>query len=252
MAYQTEGMDYYVYCPPGHPPPGGWPVLLFTHGIGEATNTYSPKHGWREQLLEAVKQHGSPPSLCEAKPPRAATLFNSFVVISPQFPFVPDDPQRAHGSRPWQWANRLGTIRTILGTVTANFDANSHRIFATGFSRGGTGAMAIATDRDSRFAIAKLVLVDSETDPTAAQHIPTWAHFAGPRTFGNIVTAHEGLIRRVAQGIWQNVPAGGTAVPSGRLLFTDWNVDTGNGTRNHTDTSTLAYSDSRIYEWLLQ
>jgi len=249
-AYVMQGMEYYLYMPPGNPPPGGWPILLFTHGIGEASQTYSAAAGWIEQSLAAVKRHGSPAYLCDA--PEGAKLLNAFIVISPQFPFTPDEQQRAKRSRPWQWADRADTIKSILESTLTNFEGNAQRIYATGFSRGARGALAIAQHLEKeKYNIAKLILVDSESDPTPGPDIPVWIHYAGPHTLKNIVEGHQGTIKKLGDKGWTNAPPD-APTPAGERVFTDWNLKSQVSVENHTNVSKLAYSDRRVYEWLLQ
>ncbi len=246
---KIDGMDYYLYVPPGSPPPGGWPILLFTHGIGEGT--YSKQ--WEPQSLEEVKKHGSPAALCDEKSAYAQTLLDSFIVISPQFPVVLDNQRRAQGKRPsFQWAERVNSIKLILKAAVANSNGNPNKIYATGFSRGGWGALDLAEQlKESNYKIAKLVLVDSELIPSTKPDIPTWIHYSGPKTFSNIVKTHAEVVQKTRQGTWVDAPPG-APLPAGKYLFTNRNLNFQQEAKNHTETSRLAYSDSRIYEWLLQ
>ena len=175
-------------------------------------------------------------------------MLNSFIVISPQFPFVPNERQKAQGrqGRTWQWADRVDTITHILDVVTGQFNGSAKRIYATGFSKGGRGALALA----EQYSIAKLVLVDSQSVPTTLPDRPTWVHYSGSQTLENIVNEHQGLIQQLDQGVWKNAPADAPAPPS-QHLFTNWNLTLPSRSENHTDTSRCAYSDPRVYEWLL-
>jgi predicted peptidase len=248
--YQAKGiMKYYLYLPPGDTPPGGWPIILFLHGIGEASQNYTDQ--WVQQPIDVVKSHNSPASLCATQPSESQRLLNSFIVVSPQFPFVPNEKQKAQGrqGRTWQWADQVDTITHILDVVTGEFNGNAERIYATGFSKGGRGALALAQQLKN-YSIAKLVLVDSQSVPTTLPDIPTWVHYSGPNTIENIVDEHRGLIKQLGQGVWKSAPAGAPAPPS-RQLFTNWNLTLPSQSENHTATSRCAYSDPRVYEWLL-
>lgn len=248
--YEADGMEYYIYYPPGIPPSGGWPILLFLHGIGEATNTYSDKTGWRTQGLDAVKSHDSPPQLCESRAQHAGRLLSSFIVVSPQFPFTPTEDQRKAGRRPWRWMDRADTVLSILEVVVARYLGNRRRVFATGFSRGGAGVLAIAAaKREPSFA--KIVVVDSESDPVAPTNVPMWVHYAGAHTISRAVEAHTGVSKGLAAGGWTNVPPGEERV-GGTLVFTNWNLDLSTPTANHTETCRRAYADGRVYDWLLE
>jgi predicted esterase len=246
-SYCVDDMEYYVYYPRGNPPPGGWPILLFMHGRGEARSTYSEARGWVAQRLSAVKRHGSPPALC-GKRTRVAELANSFIVVSPQFPFVPNEHQRLTKITPWQWADHASTITRMLDTVITNFDANANKEYATGFSRGARGALAIAR-QIKRHRIRKLVLVDSESSPVPTP-APTWVHFAGARTFPGIIAGHSGLVEQRGQGRWEIDRRRGP-VPSGNYVFTNWQLRSAEETKNHTETCRLAYKNARTYKWLL-
>jgi hypothetical protein len=54
--------DTWVLWPDGTPPPGGWPVLLFLHGQGEAAWVDDGRDGI-EQGPDAVLPHNSPVAL---------------------------------------------------------------------------------------------------------------------------------------------------------------------------------------------
>ena len=243
-----DGMDYYLYLPPGNPPPGGWPILLFTHGIGESS--YSKE--WKPQTLDQVKVHGSPADLCAKKPANLQTLLSSFIVISPQFPVVLDKQRRAQEKRPsFQWEQRVDSIRLIIEAAVKNLNGNRNKIYGAGFSRGGWGALELSRRLQKPYKIAKLILVDSERVPNTKPKIPTWIHYAGPQTITNIVKEHAGVVEKSGKGTWVKAPPG-TPLPDGDYLFTNRNLNFPEQFQNHTETSRETFSDSRIYEWLLK
>jgi predicted peptidase len=242
--YQTSGMSFYLYLPTGDAPPNGWPALLFLHGVGEAPwNFLRDRSEWIYQPLSVIKLHGSPPALCEARNSTVQDLLSSFIVASPQYPYFPDDHDRLNGRRNWQWVNQVDAIAQIVDIVIAEFGGDQQRIYATGFSRGGQGALEIFQRLHGCFA--KLVLVDSESIPGNLPDIPLWVHYGGQGTLPNIVTAHQPLVGRLDRGALVEV-APNQRVPDGiEHPFTTWN-------ENHPGTCRRAYSDHWIYDWLLR
>jgi predicted esterase len=242
--YQAQNISFYLYLPMGAQPP--WPVLLFLHGIGEATWNFS-NNRWIYQPINAVKAHGSPPELCATRNAGVQALLDSFIVVSPQYPYFPNQNQRPSGQRNWQWSSQVNAINEILDIVINEFGGNRDRIYATGFSRGGSGALGIS----QRCPISKLVLVDSESFPLALPPIPTWVHYGGQLTLKNIVVAHQPIVNQLGGrfvAVAPNQPAPQRADP----LFTDWGHNRGSNIGNHTATCSSAYSDAWIYDWLLR
>ena len=159
----------------------------------------------------------------------------------------PRRPERSKAG-PGSGRTERGTIKHILDVVIEKFNGNPTRIYASGFSRGGLGALELAQQLKGR-EIAKLVLVDSEPWPSAFPDIPTWVHYGGPNTLKNIVEKHQELIKQLGNG-WESAPPDAPG-PCGRRVFTDWNLKLPDRTKNHTETCRRAYSVLRVYEWLL-
>jgi predicted esterase len=242
--YQAPGMSFYLYLPTGSRPPNGWPALLFLHGVGEASWNFAPRRKeWLYQPLTLIKQHGSPPALCEARDSPVPELLTSFIVASPQYPYFPSQDDRRNERRNWRWVNQLNAISEILDITIAEFGADRQRIFASGFSRGARGVFDIFQSLHDR--LAKLVIVDSESFPENLPEIPVWVHYGGERTLPNIIAEHQRLVGQLGGGAFAEVSPN-EQVPTGiQHPFTTWNED-------HANTCRSVYADPWVYDWLLR
>jgi predicted peptidase len=138
----------------------GQPLLLFLHGSGESGTD-----------LELVKRNG-PPKLF----PRFG--LDRFSVVAPQ---CPDE--------------RLGwdptRLATFLAEIIEQTRADARRIYVTGLSMGGTGALDLAAEVPDRIAAATILC--GEGDPAKAprlDRLPVWlfhsaADGAVPVTYGD-------------------------------------------------------------------
>jgi predicted peptidase len=180
----------------------GQPLLLFLHGSGESGTE-----------LEKVKING-PPKLF----PRFG--LDRFSVVAPQC------PDERIGWEPARLAR-------FLAEVVEQTRADARRIYVTGLSMGGTGALDVAAEIPDRFAAATFLC--GEGDPAKAPRLgrlPVWifhsaADGAVPVAFGDrlfdALRAH-------------NVPVTYTRYPDA----------------DHGQTWERAYGSALMYDWLLQ
>jgi hypothetical protein len=188
----------------------------------------------------AVVRHAAPPLLCflhgydegapldivaaltRYGPLRAnnpATSLEHFVIVAPQLPLRGD-----------LWLRYAPVVRQIILDVSQHYGCNGQRVYLTGFSFGANGVFDLALAHPDLWAA--LWPVDPTRVPPQPIARPLWL------SFGEISRnqAH-GFIRRLALE-----PADSTT-PSDRV----WHDDG----EDHVGTAIRAYSDARIYQWLL-
>ncbi len=195
-------LRYLLYLPEGYE--GGterWPLVLFLHGSGE-----------RGDSLDRVKQHG-PPRLVEE---------------GHAFPFILVSPQQPMGA--W-WS--VEALTALLDGVTAELRVDPDRVYVTGLSMGGYGALALAAAHPDRFA-AILPVCGGGDPATAARfsHVPTWL-FHGLRD--DVVEPEQ------SERMFAALRAAG-APEVGLTLYPD---------ANH-DAWTRTYANPDVYAWLLR
>ncbi len=207
-----------------------WPVLCFLHGGGEAAKDKAEK----EQPIEALMNHGSPPWHCEINSP----LIQNFIVVSPQL------PARGKWSQP-----DFEQMEKILRTIYSNYRGDPHKTCLTGFSYGGKGVFDFALwaeelskkDPSRKVSWAALWPVDEANDQarTACSVKRVWLHFGTWRPdLQKSTVANLGLKQA---GTFRN------GYPKTDGLYTDY-------TRfgyDHVTTCAVSYADWRVYEWLL-
>jgi predicted peptidase len=116
-----------VSIPPGEPPEGGWPILIFLHGSQEA----APR-----DLQAAMKAHGP---LAKSSGSQAT---RRFVVIAPQLP--------APGGCVWHEHDHR--VQQIALSAVDTYQGNRSKIYLTGFSYGGMGVLDIGSLRPNVWA----------------------------------------------------------------------------------------------------
>ncbi len=142
--FRADGYGYLLHLPPGPPGPGGWPLLLFLHGIGE-----------RGADLEAVGRHG---------PPRV-------VVEGRNLPLAVGSPP-CPGGRYWS----VPLLTALLDHALGAYAVDPERVYLTGLSMGGHAAWALAVEQPWRFAAVAPVCGGG--DPRKAgrlARLPVWA-----------------------------------------------------------------------------
>ena len=101
-----------------------WPLILFLHGVGQRGN-----------LPAQVAQHG-PPKLAASDPDFP------FVVVAPQCP--PD--------RTWSDPMLLPQLSLLVRTVVDTYRVDPQRLYLTGLSMGGFGALHLAAEHPELWA----------------------------------------------------------------------------------------------------
>ena len=141
-----------LYAPPAAATSDApWPLLLYLHGAGESGTDV------RELISEGAT--GTPPVSLE-KGVAISALASSFVVVAPQtsFGWAPDDVSR------------------FVDFLLASADVpalDATRLYVTGHSMGGSGALHAATTR--RFAACAPVAPAGSARPAALSGVPVWA-----------------------------------------------------------------------------
>jgi predicted peptidase len=151
----TNGLPYHVYAPPTLTPGVAYPLVIFLHGWGDLTlDTHKgfPKGVW--SLPEVQKKQ-------------------------PHILFVP-----RHRKNPDNWSDEEYITITIeaLDDLVREFNRDSetpnidiHRIYLTGFSKGGEGTWAFIRRHPKRFAAA-VPLAGFDAGPQNAREAETIAH----------------------------------------------------------------------------
>jgi len=177
------------------------PLLLFLHGSGESGTE-----------LEKVKTNG-PPKLF----PRFG--LDRFSVVAPQ---CPDESG-------WEPAR----LAALLSDIVERTRADARRIYVTGLSMGGTGALDLAAEIPDRLAAAAILC--GEGDPSKARtlgRLPLWLfHSAADAT-----VAVENGDRLFDALRAQNAP----------VTYTRYSD------ADHGGTWERGYGSPLLYDWLLQ
>ncbi len=143
---------YAVFEPNVAPPPGGYPAILFLHGLGE-----SGTNGTKSTSV------GLGPAVAR----RAA-----------EFPFVVVFPQVRGG---WEGEQKAAVALAALNDAAERLPIDSDRIALTGMSTGGEGVWHVAGRHPNRFAAAVPICGEGwspAVEPIAA-HMPVWMwHYA--------------------------------------------------------------------------
>ena len=224
-AYTSDQLGYLLYLPPnyGQDPQRRWPLVLFLHGVGE--RGYDP---------ELVTSQGLP------KLAHLGQQFD-FILLSPQCP--PDK----------YWSDIYAPVLALLNKVQGTYQVDGRRIYLTGISMGGYGAIGLAQEDPGHFAALVPIAGGYTWDPniTAAGHytgdlnapipdrvcvlkqIPAW-FFHGLQD--QIIPPSES--QRVVEAL---KACGSQPIP--KLTLYD--------TADHVRSWELAYAEKELYDWLL-
>jgi hypothetical protein len=175
-------------------------------------------HGYGEgaplPIEEAVARHGP----LSATAPRLVR--ESFVILAPQLPRRGD-----------LWLRFGDAVATTVDHVTATLKIDGDRRFLSGFSFGGNGVLDLGLAQ--RGLWTALWAVDPTRVPEADPGLPVWLS-AGALSRHEISSYTERL------GLQPVDPDPGTQ----SRIMTDAGHD-------HVGTATAAFSDERVYRWLL-
>ncbi len=230
----TLAHEPWMLWPTGNPPPGGWPLLLFLHGQGEAAwVVYDDKES--EQGPDAVLAHGAPPALHRARDPRVKTLWENFVLLAPQA--VNDEGL----ARYWRWgdASVKRRVAAEVEKVLASGKVNPERLSVAGFSRGGLGCLQLDSSAGP-LQFRKLVTVDAQSleglRATADRQREARIYYSRS-TFEDILAPH--LAEEKAYG---------KDTPPIRFIATDVAGKDGDA---HIAMCARVFGEDELYRWLL-
>ena len=169
--------------------------------------------GERGEDLEKVKLHGPPHLVQEGR----------------EFPFIVVSPQCPNG-RWWEPVE----LAALLDEMVEKYKVDKDRIFVTGLSMGGFGTWSMAAYQPDRFAA--IVPICGGGEPFTAKlfsKVPVWV-FHGAKDTAVPLERSEKMVEALKKSGSTNVQF--TVYPDG----------------GHADAWTRAYTDPKLYEWLLQ
>jgi predicted peptidase len=215
-ASQPE-MDYLVWLPQGYGQDAEkqWPLILFLHGAGSATND-----------SQFVLSYGLPEVLHKGDQPEDFP----FVVVSPQaFPNVP-----------WWEGDTLAILNALLDEVLRSYQVDPSRVYLTGLSMGGYGSWWLATAYPDRFAALVSVAGSGYRTPTPPgeeticklQDLPVWAIHGAQDVISDPTAVKIAVLALAACG--------------GEVEWTLY-PDAG-----HQEAYARAYRHPALYAWLLE
>ena len=174
-------------------------------------------HGYGEgaplDIFDALSRHGPFRSL------NPSTYKDRFVIVAPQLPLRGD-----------LWYRYADTVRQIVLDEAKKFACDLRRLYLTGFSFGGNGVFDLSFAQTGMWAA--LWPVDPTRVPTQPITIPIWL------SLGEISRLQgRSFIRTLGLDSAE-------IVTSPDRVWSDAGED-------HVGTATQAYSDDRVYRWLL-
>jgi predicted peptidase len=200
-------LKYWLNLPKDYSATGKpYPVILFLHGAGE-----------RGSNLTLARKHGIPKIAASSDLP--------FIAISPQCP--------AHS---W-WFLHVQDVLALLDHVLEMHNADRARVYLTGMSMGGNGALALAMAAPQRFAAVAPVcphhafFVGLPDDAKRIAHVPFWFFHGAADT---VVTAdHSAVVVNALKAL--GAPVKYTVYPHA----------------DH-DAWTETYANPELYKWFLK
>ena len=203
-----------LYEPAGQ---GPWPLLLYLHGAGESGNNVA------DLISEGAT--GTPPVALE-KGNAIDALSTQFVVVAPQT------------SRGWAPDEVAAFVKFLQGRLS--LDAS--RLYVTGHSMGGSGALHAATT--GVFAACAAVAPAGGARPRDLMQVPVWA-FHGRNDVIVPAAISERLITAMHRA--------GASPDQARLTLYDEAPTPPGWPSSVGHASTIpAYSDPELYAWLLR
>lgn len=207
--YTAEPLNYALYVPKSYDGSTPFPLILFLHGKGE--------RGTDPHRLE---KYGLPKRL----------------MTQPDFPCIVLSPQCPDETR---WHHHIDKVLALLDMMTSQYNVDTRRIYLTGLSMGGQGALILALQHPERFAALVTIctrIPPEEYYPDFMAHLPRlqtmpiWI-FHGARD--DVVPAENA--QRLAAAL---VDAGATVTMTIYRLL------------NHNSWD-AAYSTPELYTWML-
>ena len=202
-----------LYEPQGS---GPWPLLLYLHGAGESGSNVA------DLISEGAT--GTPPVALEKG--NAIDALSQFVVVAPQT------------SRGWAPDEVAAFVKFLQGRLS--LDAS--RLYVTGHSMGGSGALHAATT--GVFAACAAVAPAGVARPRDLMQVPVWA-FHGRNDVIVPAAISERLITAMHRA--------GASPDQARLTLYDEAPTPPGWPSSVGHASTIpAYSDPELYSWLLR
>jgi hypothetical protein len=223
----------WVLWPEGEAPAGGWPMLLFLHGMGEAAWTERDGEP-SEQGPDVLLAHGSPVSLFRSKDARVKTLWQSFVLIAPQA----FNDEGLIGE--WDWSHP-GIRRRVIAAVEQvgrSGKVDTVRLSAVGYSRGGAGVYRFEVP-PGYLQFRKIASIDAQDLwdlPAAVSRQREVRAYYAPSTYEEIRLAHEAAEK-----------LHGKATPPVSVIA---RAQKGNADQSHAAMSQV-FAEDELYRWLL-
>lgn len=137
LEYQGQARGYVLVIPSGYKPGKPTPLILVFHGSGQDASAFAHK---RDELLAHADREG-------------------FILVFPQA-LVWDGKARWSPLRPEDGVytiNDAGFINRLLEDLQANLSIDNHRIYAAGFSSGGTFVHFLGAASKNVFAALAVV-----------------------------------------------------------------------------------------------
>lgn len=121
----STASQYLLSLPAGYAkqPAKRWPLVLFLHGAGERGQDLDLTRGW-PQLQQQLK--------------------NKAILVAPQIPY-----------EDLSWSTEL--LSQLLNRLESQYQIDPQRVYVTGYSLGGFGALALARAEPQRFAALAVV-----------------------------------------------------------------------------------------------
>jgi MYXO-CTERM domain-containing protein len=126
---QLGNLKYLQYLPLNHDPAKKWPIIVFMHGSGEASD-----NGNNNGNIMVLTKHSMPRVVEDPS-------WNwPFIVVSPQI-------DKSSG-----WLSHKDEIGAVLDKLIATYGGDANRIYLTGLSYGGVGTYAVGIALADRLA----------------------------------------------------------------------------------------------------
>lgn len=229
--------EYWLWLPPGYSTAQNWPVLVFMHGAGEIGG-----------LPSMAKVHG-PPKLVTQSDPNLAVLRQNFIVVG------------LHMSVDGNWWDdtRRPIVNNIAQQITQNFAGDPERIYVSGLSRGGRGAIGIYSKQSSNPAqriyaacLETCGFKDGIVDPAGYETMKNWPIWLHHGTADGTVAYSES--QYIANRIEQL--GGATFLRHERNAWSPSYLSNGHIFTTYTnyghDVWTETFNNPNVYYWLLQ
>jgi hypothetical protein len=220
--------------PEGEPPAGGWPLLLFLHGMGEAA--WKEEQGRvTEQGPVAVTALGSPVALYRAKDERVPSLWQKFALVAPQA----FNNTGLVGSWNWDQPELARRVGVEVDRVIQTGKVDRTHISATGFSRGGYGCYALDSS-EPPLQFRRIASVDAQSLDGLTEVVKRGREvraYYGPTTRPRIRDAHL-----AAEKVY------GTAKPPVSIIP---RPQPGRDYEAHATICASVYAEDELYRWLL-